>query len=501
MIIMNNNLLLNICNDFKNNTNIKKNYLEYISALLYLKFYNEKRYTAIFNENHNAETPNIIDNEIKELEKSINNSNLFSNIKFKSLYIKNNILTNITKDLLKITSKKEAAKYYQNALEEITKENDIIHNRNEFYTPLSLTNLLCKLTNSSAKNVYDPFCGTGNFILSANKKDSIGIENNINIYNICMTNLFLNDIDNSHIYLTEQNSAKTYYDLILSNPPFSQKDWHKTLPQETINYVNSFHLPSTAVADYAYVLQMFEKLTPNGKMAVILPHGALFRQNEIPVRKKLITENFIEAVISLPPKLFYNNKIAIVALILSKNKKEKKTIFIDASKDYISNKKNNELTVDIQNKIISTFQNFEEISYYSHLASLEEIEANNFNLSINKYVKEEKKPETIINKKNLQNNITELEIKKNIISENTQNIVANLDKSTPKKPLKIAQVVGLNIKYYRTKNNITQKELADYLNTNKSYLSYIENGHANISLEYLYYICKKLNIDIIDLFK
>jgi len=496
---MTNNILIKVGNMFKNNTNIKKNYLEYISALLYLKFYKEN-ITSIIIQNDQY-LPDILDDKIKKLQLSLNNYYLFSNITFKNIFNNNKILSNILKDIDTIYNKKKAKELYQNALDETIKEDNIIRNQNEYYTPPSITNLLSNLIDHKYSNVFDPFCGTGNFLLSANKPATFGIETNLSIYNICMTNLFLNNIDNYNIKLTSPLLNNYQFDLILSNPPFSQKNWYNNLEDETKSFISQFHLPSTAVADYAHVLKMFKALSPDGKMAVILPHGALFRQNEIGVRTKLVKENFIEAIIGLPPKLFYNNKLAVIVLIMSKNKQSDKILFIDASKEYKKNKKNNELTIDNQNKIITTYKESQEIPFYSHLATISEIASNNFDLSLKKYITEKQEEKNYINKTKLQENITKLEIEKNIIAENTQNILENIDNSIPKKPQKLSQVVGINIKYYREEKKISQKELADYLNINKTYLSLIENGHTNISLEYLDYICQKLNIDIIDLFK
>lgn len=167
--------------------------------------------------------------------------------------------------------------------------------------------------------------------------------------------------------------------------------------------------------------------TRNGKVSIILPHGFLFKKtkSEYNVRRILIEKNYIEAIIGLPEKLFYDTKIPVVILLINKDKKKEGTIFIDASKEFVEERKNNILTEENQKKIIDTYLKYEEKPNYSYIASTTEIKKNNYDLSIKKYVKI-KSEINEINREELQKKVYDLEREKDIIQDKIKDILKNI---------------------------------------------------------------------------
>ena len=323
---------------------------------------------------------------------------------------------------------------YQYILEEIIKKNDIIKEKWEFYTPLCITNLISDMIVNNDSYIFDPHCGSGNLLISAcrnGKNKVVGIEREVSIYNICMTNLLLHNIDNTHImtqeYIVDTNIE---YDIILSNPPFSQKNWMHEFDESDLRYIYKYGLRETSVADYAYVLRMLNHLSKEGKMAVVLPLGVLFRENEKHVRKNLIKDNWIDAIIGLPENLFYSNRIAVIILVLSKCKTDDKVLFIDASREYINYRKNNVLTEKMKNKIVNIYNNRDEKIIEQencfYLASKKEIEDNDFNLSINRYVRLNSYKKRSINREEILKNINKLESEKLSLESKISDILKSL---------------------------------------------------------------------------
>lgn len=173
------------------------------------------------------------------------------------------------------------------------------------------------------------------------------------------------------------------YKSIAMNPPFSA-DW--TVSKDIL-YPPFEHTPPKSKADYAFILRAFEKLDDKGKMAVVLPHGVLFRgASEGKIRKTLLENGYIDAVIGLPEKLFFGTGIPTVILVLRKQAKFKNVFFIDASREYDKGKNQNHLTDEHIEKIIETYRNIEDIDKYSRLVVYDEIVENDFNLNIPRYI-------------------------------------------------------------------------------------------------------------------
>ena len=214
-------------------------------------------------------------------------------------------------------------------------------------------------------------------------------ENNFDYYNILKKRLLLDGIDSSKIVYKDRYMENIRPNVILANPPFSIKNWKENaLLKNTMVKYSALH---SVVGDYIYVLNMFELLDEKGKMAVILPHGVLFRENEKLIRERLIDANCIDAIIGLPENLFNNTRIPVIIMVMSKNREEGNVLFIDASQDYENDKKNNILSKEYQDKIVSTYKEKRDIENYSYLASKEEIINNKFDLTIKKYIQKRKK--------------------------------------------------------------------------------------------------------------
>lgn len=516
-----NTQLWKICTSFKEKTDIKKNYIIYISALLYLRYYKSFYYND-FDELYNRKNDYYIDDDIDSKIKNIQNYDkyLFSNIHFKSIVTyrdlgETNILTQIITDIKNLTdktSKQAIAEAYEYVLKQAIVKNDILKQNGEFYTPLEITNLMANLIiEEDNKTIYDPVCGSGNFIKSAMNKckgEVFGEEKNLDYYNICKTRLLLNDIKDENIIYEKENKLlqNIKFDYILSNPPFSEKNWiEKIYDSKDYEIFNSYKLKPSSVGDYAYVIKMLSRLKCDGKMAVILPHGVLFRENEKEVRKRLIQENYIEAIIGLPDNLFYTTRMSVIILIISKNKKNENIFIIDASEDYSNDKKNKVLSPKYQDRIIEVYKNKTEIKDYSRIISTKDVINNDFNLTIKKYINKDDKRNSIENKDIIQH-LIKLEKERKILEDNIKNVLEVLGYKEIVDLQQITKennnydvdykVIGSNIKKARIKNKLTQEEVAEKLCLSVKYISRIENGTGGLRLESLVKFSKVLGVSL-----
>lgn len=282
----------------------------------------------------------------------------------------------------------------------------------EFYTPAEVSELLAKLVSPQpGDRICDPACGSGSLLIKVAKEVAdknfalYGQESNGSTWSLCKMNMFLHEMDSSQIEWCDTiNSPKLIEDdelmrfnIVVANPPFSLDKWG--YEHAGSDKFNRFWrgIPPKSKGDYAFISHMIETaLKDEGRVGVIVPHGVLFRGSaEGIIRTKLVDENLLEAVIGLPEKLFYGVSISASILIFNKARKprskaspdrEKHILFIDASREYENGKKQNKLRdMDIA-KIVSTYKHFTKIDKYSHLATLEEIKANDYNLNIPRYV-------------------------------------------------------------------------------------------------------------------
>lgn len=218
--------------------------------------------------------------------------------------------------------------------------------------------------------------------------------------------------------LEHPNFLDVPMDIVVSNPPYSQK-WSSSetfLSDERFSEVGV--LPPKSYADYAFLLTMFHTLKQDGTMAILLPHGVLFRGGrEGKIRQKLIEKSSIDAVIGLPSNVFFGTSIPVCVIILKKNKKTRDILFIDSSKDFVKEGNKNYIPDYSIDKIVKTYKERKNIDKYSYEASFEEIKENDFNLNIPRYVDtfEEEEPvdldEVFFKIQRTRENIEELEEK------------------------------------------------------------------------------------------
>jgi type I restriction enzyme M protein len=288
----------------------------------------------------------------------------------------------------------------------------------EFYTPQQISSILSGIvtldsqepkTGKKAKldSVLDFACGSGSLLLNVRKRMGphgigkiYGQESNITTYNLARMNMLLHGMKDSEFeifhgdslkndweMLRETNPAKKpHFDAVVANPPFSYR-WEPTEAiGEDVRFKNHGVAPKSA-ADFAFLLHGFHYLKDEGVMAIILPHGVLFRGGvEERIRTKLLTDGHIDTVIGLPANLFYSTGIPVCILVLKKCKKPDDVLFINASEHFEKDRRQNRLLDEHIEKIVSTYQFRNEEPRYSRRVSMEEITENDFNLNISRYI-------------------------------------------------------------------------------------------------------------------
>ncbi|WP_426115973.1 type I restriction-modification system subunit M [Massilia sp. PWRC2] len=288
----------------------------------------------------------------------------------------------------------------------------------EFYTPQQMSTILSEIVTLDSQEpatgkkkkldkVLDFACGSGSLLLNVRKqigKHGIGKiygqESNITTYNLARMNMLLHGVKDSEFeihhgdslandwdVLNEMNPAKKLeFDAVVANPPFSYR-WE---PSEALGEdfrFKSYGLAPKSAADFAFLLHGFHFLGMEGTMAIILPHGVLFRGGaEERIRSKLLKDGNIDTVIGLPANLFFSTGIPVCILVLKKCKKPDDVLFINASEYFEKGKRQNKLSAEHIEKIVSTYQFRNEEDRYSRRVSMEEIEKNDYNLNISRYI-------------------------------------------------------------------------------------------------------------------
>ncbi|AWX32643.1 type I restriction-modification system subunit M [Methanosphaera sp. BMS] len=272
----------------------------------------------------------------------------------------------------------------------------------EFYTPQEVSTILARIVTqdkSRLKNVYDPTCGSGSLLLRVSKEADVstfyGQELNQTTYNLARMNMILHGVKYDHFDIKQGDSLendrhkKLKFDAVVANPPFSAK-WSSD--NSFINderFSGYKKLAPKSKADYAFIQHMIYHLNEEGTLAVVLPHGVLFRgAAEGTIRKYLIKElNYLDAVIGLPKNIFYGTSIPTCILVFKKYREHKQDVlFIDASEHYEKVKNQNKLRAEDIDKIVTTYAERKTEDKYSYIATLEEIEENDYNLNIPRYV-------------------------------------------------------------------------------------------------------------------
>lgn len=273
----------------------------------------------------------------------------------------------------------------------------------EFYTPQQVSKILAKLVTvgkTKLRSVYDPTCGSGSLLLRVAKEvnqvsNFYGQELNRTTYNLARMNMIMHEVHYRKFDIKQDDTLEhpqhldRRFEAIVANPPFSAKWSANVLFLSDDRFSQYGKLAPSSKADFAFVQHMIHQLDENGSMAIVLPHGVLFRgAAEGHIRKYLIEDrNYLDAVISLPANIFYGTSIPTCVLVFKKCREDSDNVlFIDASNEFDKAKNQNYLTEDNVQKIIDTYTNREAIEKYSHLASMAEIKENDHNLNIPRYV-------------------------------------------------------------------------------------------------------------------
>ncbi len=416
---------------------IDENYIQYVSAILLISYTSEKNRINEWNMHdiiNNRKMADFLDSMLKKiLSDYYAEYGIFKNFSF----YKNNIITNqeLTDSLLKdiviklkrlyeilkndeqknskiATGYEEILNYY------IQNVNKVEHG--ELCTPKEVSQLLSILTiRENTKNIYDPMCGTGSFLIEAAKnidnEDLIlkGVEDGYWKYNLVVVNLILHEVVNFEIF---QEKQQVYYrrekfDAIITNPPFVGRNSDKKLSLNN-NY-----------SDYDFIFNVLENLKEDGVLSIILPQGAVFRKKDKDKRQYLVEQNLIDAVIQLPENIFLGAKNSVVILIIRRNREHNRILFINASKEFEKQKKCNVLNNENIKKIEQLYKQYKNVNNLSYVAEYQEIQDKEFDLSVQKYVKDA----IMKNKENIDLQY----IYKNIIEE--QNKIIEIEKKLVEK--------------------------------------------------------------------
>lgn len=295
----------------------------------------------------------------------------------------------------------------------------------EFYTPHEVSVLMSEiiahhLRDKKEIQIYDPTSGSGSLLITIGNSVSkhIDDENNIkyfaqelkeNTYNLTRMNLVMRGILPNNIvtrngdtleddwpYFDENDPTRTYnplyVDAVVSNPPYSQK-WDPAFKEADARY-SRFGLAPKAKADYAFLLHDLFHIKPDGIMAIVLPHGVLFRGGEeMQIRKNLIEQNHIDAIIGLPPSIFFGTGIPTIIMVLKQKRANTDVLIVDASKGFVKEGKNNKLRASDIKRIVDTFCERASVAKFSKVVTRDEIRENEYNLNIPRYVDSSENPE------------------------------------------------------------------------------------------------------------
>lgn len=297
----------------------------------------------------------------------------------------------------------------------------------EFYTPHEVSKVLAKIVTDGVEesdntfSVYDPTCGSGSLLLTVQGELSggdkpgaikfFGQEKNTTTYNLARMNLMMHGVSFNNMTLSNADTLESdwpdgpdvkgidqprSFDAVVANPPYSAHWDNSETKLKDPRFSEYGKLAPRTKADYAFILHSLYHLNDTGTMAIVLPHGVLFRgAAEGTIRQTIIEKNYLDTVIGLPANLFYGVGIPTTILVFKKNRKIKDILFIDASNEFEKYKNQNKLTDENINKIIETYQNRVDVDKYAHVASLEEIKENEFNLNIPRYVDTFEEEQTI----------------------------------------------------------------------------------------------------------
>ena len=317
----------------------------------------------------------------------------------------------------------------------------------EFYTPSEVSELLTLLGTvgkTKVNKVYDPACGSGSLLMKARKilgPEGVtigyyGQEINITTYNLCRINMFLHDVgfDQFDVACEDTLTNPQHWDdepfeLIVSNPPYSVK-WAGDDNPLLINdprYSPAGVLAPKSKADLAFIMHSLSWLAPNGVAAIVCFPGIMYRGGaEKKIRQYLVSNNYVDAVIQLPDNLFFGTSIATCIMVLKRGKADNETLFIDASKECVKVTNNNKLTEDNLAQIVKWYAERNEVPHAVHKATLDDIAAEDYNLSVSTYVEaEDTRPKVDIVKLNAE--IEEIVARENVLRAEIDKIIAEIE--------------------------------------------------------------------------
>ena len=286
----------------------------------------------------------------------------------------------------------------------------------EFYTPHEVSEILSRIVTLDVESsdgffsVYDPAMGSGSLLLTVGQNlpegqaiKYYGQELNTTTYNLARMNLMMHGVSFNNMNLSNADTLETdwpdgpdvmgidrprTFDAVVANPPYSARWDNNDTKLKDPRFQEYGKLAPKTKADYAFVLHSLYHMNDGGTMAIVLPHGVLFRgAAEGAIRKVIIDKNYLDAVIGLPANIFYGTGIPTTILVFKKAKRsDRSVLFIDASREFEKAKNQNRLTEDHISKIVETYRKREDVDKYAHLASIEEIRGNDYNLNIPRYV-------------------------------------------------------------------------------------------------------------------
>ncbi|NMA13273.1 MAG: type I restriction-modification system subunit M [Chloroflexi bacterium] len=317
----------------------------------------------------------------------------------------------------------------------------------EFFTPQEVSELLTRIAvagKTEVNKVYDPACGSGSLLLKAAKilgKENVrlgffGQEINLTTYNLCRINMFLHDIDYDKFDIAHENTLLSPqhwddepFEVIVSNPPYSIK-WEGDDNPVLINdprFSPAGVLAPKSKADLAFIMHSLSWLATNGTAAIVCFPGIMYRGGaEKKIRQYLIDNNFIDCIIQLPSNLFFGTSIATCIMVLKRSKADNRTLFIDASDEFVKVTNNNKLTEGNIARIVDEYVSRTDEKHFSRCVAYEEIAENDYNLSVSTYVEPEDTRE-VIDIVKLNAEIEEIVERQQVLRAEIDKIIAEIE--------------------------------------------------------------------------
>lgn len=317
----------------------------------------------------------------------------------------------------------------------------------EFFTPQEVSELLTRIAvvgKTEVNKVYDPACGSGSLLLKAAKilgKESVrqgffGQEINLTTYNLCRINMFLHDIDydkfdiaHEDTLLNPQHWDDEPFEVIVSNPPYSIK-WEGDDNPVLINdprFSPAGVLAPKSKADLAFIMHSLSWLATNGTAAIVCFPGIMYRGGaEKKIRQYLIDNNFIDCIIQLPSNLFFGTSIATCIMVLKRSKSDNRTLFIDASNEFVKVTNNSKLTDENITRIVDEFASRNDVAHFARCVSYDEIKGQDYNLSVSSYVEQEDTRE-VIDIAKLNAELEEIVAREQVLRDEIAKIIAELE--------------------------------------------------------------------------